>query len=177
MPRIRKEGKGSVMTTLSLPEASRVLFVGIVATALLDVWALTLNRALGLPKTNWAHVGRWVAGLASGAMRHESIAAEPGVSYERAIGWSTHYLVGVVYAALYLVLSTVLSRTPDVYSATLFGAVTVAAPWLILQPGLGAGYFASRTPKPNRTRMLNLLSHLVFGIGLYLGWTLAAVID
>jgi hypothetical protein len=110
-------------------------------------------------------------------MRHESIAGEPGVAYERAIGWSTHYLVGVVYAALYLVISTVLSRTPDVYSATLFGAVTVAAPWLILQPGLGAGYFASRTPKPNRTRMLNLLSHLVFGIGLYLGWTLAARID
>lgn len=166
----------TMYTTMYLPEASTVLFVGIVATAVLDLWALALNRVLGLPRTNWAHVGRWVAGLTSGAVRHESIAAEPSVAYERAIGWSTHYLVGVVYAALYLVLSAAWSRTPDVHSATLFGAVTVAAPWLILQPGLGAGYFASRAPKPNRTRVLNLLSHLVFGVGLYFGCTSSALI-
>jgi hypothetical protein len=165
------------MTSIDPSETSSALFVGIVATACLDLWAVGLNRAFGLPKTNWGHVGRWVTGITSGTFRHESIALARPVAHERVVGWVTHYLIGILYATVYLTSLTAASHTPGVKSAIAFGAVTVLAPWLILQPGLGAGYFARQTPKPNLTRALNVLSHLVFGFGLYVGWTLQILMD
>jgi hypothetical protein len=163
------------MSSTYLPEALRILATGIAATAILDIWSLTLNRAFGLPITDWGHVGRWVAGLPSGDFRHTSIAAAPDVARERFIGWSTHYLIGVVYAAGYLIALAAMSRTPSFASAMIFGLATVFAPWLILQPGLGVGYFASKAPRPHVTRTLNLVSHLIFGAGLYFGWRIATL--
>ena len=43
-----------------------------------------------------------------------------------------------------------------------------AAPYLIMQPGLGMGIAASKTPKPNVARLRSLVNHTVFGLGLYL---------
>jgi hypothetical protein len=51
----------------------------------------------------------------------------------------------------------------------LVGIGTVAAPFLLMQPGMGAGMAASRTPAPNAARLQSLLTHAVFGLGLYLG--------
>jgi Protein of unknown function (DUF2938) len=48
------------------------------------------------------------------------------------------------------------------------GLATVAAPFLILQPAFGAGIAASLTPRPNIARVRSLLTHLSFGLGLYL---------
>ena len=45
--------------------------------------------------------------------------------------------------------------------------VTVLAAWLLLQPGLGAGWFASRAPNPMKVRALNIIGHTVFALGLY----------
>jgi hypothetical protein len=38
-----------------------------------------------------------------------------------------------------------------------------------MQPALGLGFMASRTPKPAAVRIMNVSVHAVFGIGLYLG--------
>ena len=47
----------------------------------------------------------------------------------------------------------------------------MAAPFLIMQPGMGAGIAASRTPRPAAARMQSLVTHGVFGLGLYVaGW-------
>ena len=43
-----------------------------------------------------------------------------------------------------------------------------AAPFLLMQPGMGAGIAASRTPRPAIARVHSLLNHLAFGAGLYL---------
>ena len=53
-------------------------------------------------------------------------------------------------------------------AALLVGVVTVAAPFLLMQPGMGAGIAASRTPRPAIARVHSLLNHLAFGAGLYL---------
>lgn len=52
-------------------------------------------------------------------------------------------------------------------SALLAGLVTVAVPWLVMQPGFGMGIAASRTPNPTAARLRSLVTHLVFGLGLY----------
>ena len=53
-----------------------------------------------------------------------------------------------------------------------FGLVTLVAPWLIMQPAMGAGVFATRTPRPTVIRLVNLSMHGVFGVCLYVGWLL-----
>jgi hypothetical protein len=37
-----------------------------------------------------------------------------------------------------------------------------------MQPGLGAGIAASKTPNPNKARLRSLLNHFIFGVGLYI---------
>lgn len=43
-----------------------------------------------------------------------------------------------------------------------------------MQPGMGFGVAASKTPKPNVARLRSLAAHTVFGFGLYLAALLAA---
>jgi hypothetical protein len=38
----------------------------------------------------------------------------------------------------------------------------------VLQPGMGLGIAGSKTPRPNVVRLRALLTHTVFGVGLYL---------
>jgi hypothetical protein len=40
-------------------------------------------------------------------------------------------------------------------------------PFFIMQPSLGLGIAASRTPKPMQARLKSLVTHTVFGVGLY----------
>ena len=48
---------------------------------------------------------------------------------------------------------------------------------LILQPGMGAGVAARRTPRPNVARLQSLVTHAVFGAGLYVaGWVARLVV-
>ena len=55
--------------------------------------------------------------------------------------------------------------------AVLVGIGSVAAPFLVMQPARGAGIAASRTPHPWAARLQSLVTHAVFGGGLYAaGW-------
>ncbi|MEW6332336.1 MAG: DUF2938 family protein, partial [Pseudomonadota bacterium] len=42
-----------------------------------------------------------------------------------------------------------------------------AAPFLVMQPGMGAGIAARRTPRPAAARVQSLVTHAIFGLGLY----------
>jgi hypothetical protein len=52
-----------------------------------------------------------------------------------------------------------------------FGAATTLVPYLVMQPSFGLGFAASKTPNPNQARLKSLMTHTVFGVGLYL-WAL-----
>jgi hypothetical protein len=43
----------------------------------------------------------------------------------------------------------------------------VVFPLFILQPSLGLGVAASKSPKPTQARLKSLVTHTVFGLGLY----------
>jgi hypothetical protein len=43
----------------------------------------------------------------------------------------------------------------------------VVFPLFILQPSLGLGVAASKSPKPAQARLKSLVTHTVFGLGLY----------
>jgi hypothetical protein len=37
----------------------------------------------------------------------------------------------------------------------------------VMQPAMGAGIAASRTPRPNLARLRSVVTHTVYGLGLY----------
>lgn len=144
------------------------VLIGVGATALIDLWAIARKRLLGIPALDYALVGRWFGHMARGRFRHERIAAAPSMPWERLIGWSAHYLTGIVFAALLLALwGPEWARQPSIGPALLVGVGSVLAPFLLMQPGMGAGIAASRTPRPAAARVQTLVTHTIFGVGLY----------
>ncbi len=144
------------------------VFIGVGATAFMDVWALLMNRLFDIPSLNYAMVGRWLGHVFGGRFFHNQIAQSSPVAGEMALGWGAHYLIGVVFAAAFLfVWGIEWAANPDIVSALLFGVLTVAAPFFIMQPGMGAGVAGANTPAPNITRMRSLMAHVSFGVGLY----------
>ncbi|MCC2676824.1 MAG: hypothetical protein K0R58_3771 [Ramlibacter sp.] len=146
-----------------------VVLVGIAATGVMDAWLLALAR-LGMPTTDWRLVGRWVASMRQGRFAHASIAQAPAVRFEHALGWLTHYAVGIAYAlALVAFTGTAWLRQPAVLPAVAFGLATVVMPLFVMQPAMGSGFAASKTAAPWRNRLRALANHGVFGLGLYIG--------
>ena len=146
----------------------RAILIGIGATALLDLWALVLNRIFGFPMANWALVGRWFCHLARGKVVHDDIAKAPAFPLELMVGWIGHYAVGIVFAGILLAVAPAgWAEHPTLMPALIVGLVTVGAGWFLLQPGMGAGIAAAKRPNANQIRALNIAGHLVFGLGLY----------
>ena len=146
----------------------RILVMGITATVAIDLWATFANRMLGWPRTNWGMVGRWIGHMRDGQFTHISIGSSPPIVHESILGWVFHYVVGCIYAALYQTYANIVHMgQPTLVSAVLFGLVTLLSPWLLMQPALGLGIFASKAPRPALVRMQNLIIHIIFGLALY----------
>jgi hypothetical protein len=145
------------------------LLIGAGATVLMDLWSIVRTRLLHVPAMSYALVGRWLAYLPRGQFRHNPIAASPPVRGELLIGWVAHYAIGIAFAATLLFLFGLdwVCR-PTLGPALIVGIGSVMAPFLIMQPGMGAGIAASRTAKPATVRFNSLLTHTIFGLGLYL---------
>jgi hypothetical protein len=142
--------------------------VGLGATLLMDFWALFLKGAFGIPSANYCLVGRWIGHMPEGTFMHPSIAAAPQKRSECAVGWITHYVVGTVYALVFVALvSGGWLVRPTLLPALLFGVGSVLVPFLIMQPSFGLGIAASKTPDPTQARLKSLMAHTVFGVGLY----------
>lgn len=146
------------------------IIIGLAATIAMDVWAVLLYLFLGQSKPNWAPAGRWFHRVARGHFIHQDISAIEAFPQEQAVGWFGHYLVGVLYGVIFaLIVGGNWFLTPTFLPAWIFGIVTIGAGWFIMQPGMGFGIAASRTPNPNKVRFLNFAAHTVFALGMYAG--------
>jgi len=143
--------------------------VGLGAVLIMDLWNLFLQRAFNISSLNFCLVGRWLSLMPSGTFTHASIAAARKRPVECAIGWIAHYLIGITFAVM-LVLLTSGSwlEGPSLIPALLVGIGTVPIPYFIVQPALGFGIAAAKTPNPTQARLKSLITHTVFGVGLYL---------
>lgn len=149
-----------------------LVFTGMGATMVMDGWGVARKPLLGVPPPDYSMVGRWIGHMAHGRFRHDRIATASPIAGERVLGWSIHYLTGVAFAAaLIWIVGFDWLRHPTLAPALAFGIVTVVAPFLLMQPGMGAGVAASRTPHPGSARLQSLITHAVFGLGLWAaGW-------
>jgi hypothetical protein len=144
------------------------IVMGIGATLVMDLWNLFLKRAFSIPSLNYCLLGRWLRHMPGGTFRHASITAAPQKPFECAVGRIAHYTIGVVLALVFvgLVSGDWIAR-PTLLPALIYGVATVVFPFFIMQPSLGFGVAASRTPKPVWARAKSLVTHTVFGVGLY----------
>ncbi|MBT0960692.1 DUF2938 domain-containing protein [Denitromonas iodatirespirans] len=146
----------------------KVFLIGVGATAIMDLW-LALLRRFGVQGLNFALLGRWVGHLARGTLVHPAIAKAAAIRDERVLGWGAHYAVGVAFAALLVaVFGVAWLERPTVLPAVLLGVATVVAPLFVMQPAMGAGFAASKTPTPLKNCVRSVVNHAVFGLGLYL---------
>lgn len=151
-----------------LEVATRAALIGVGATVMLDLWNALLRRLFGVSSLSMRMLGRWFGHILRGRFTHDSIAEAPPIPGERTIGWSAHYAIGITWAAVLLAIWGLgWARRPTLLPAMIVGLVTVAAPFFVMQPGLGLGIAASRAPRPNLARLKSLASHTVYGIGLY----------
>lgn len=145
------------------------VLIGAGATAVMDVWTIARRALFAVPLANYAMVGRWLAYLPRGRFMHHPISKSPAVRGERAVGWIAHYLIGMAFAAVLLAIwGLEWTRHPTLTPALIVGLGSVAAPFLVMQPGMGAGIAASKTPNPANARIQSVVTHGIFGLGLYL---------
>lgn len=144
------------------------IIVGLGATLVMDLWGVFLKRTFSIPSLNYCLVGRWLRHMLEGTFKHVSIAAAPQKRFECTVGWIAHYVIGAVFALVLVALAPGgwLAR-PTLLPPLLFGIGTVLVPFFIMQPSLGLGIAASKTPSPTRARLKSLMTHTVFGAGLY----------
>jgi DUF2938 family protein len=152
-------------------EASYILgamAVGIGATLVMDLWNLFLKRVFGIQSLNYCLLGRWLRHMPEGTFRHASIAAAAPKSLECTVGLIAHYTIGIVFAvALVVFTSGDWLAQPTLLPALLYGIGTVVFPFFLMQPSFGLGIASSKTPNPTQARLKSLMTHTVFGFGLY----------
>ncbi len=90
------------------------------------------------------------------------------IAHDLRLGWLTHYAVGIAYAGL---LGAVLvfhwARAPTPLPALAVGLLTVVVPLFVMQPAMGQGFAAARTPSPMKNCIRSVANHAAFGLGLF----------
>ena len=142
--------------------------IGVGATAFMDLAALARKHLFGTPLADYALVGRWIAFMPRGRFVHRPITASPSVKGEAVIGWAAHYGIGIGFAGVLLaIVEDGWARHPTILPALAMGIASLAAPYFLMQPGMGLGVAASRALNPGAARLRSLVTHSVFGLGLY----------
>jgi uncharacterized membrane protein YagU involved in acid resistance len=107
--------------------------------------------------------------MPNGTFTHNSIKITTPKPMECAIGWIAHYSIGIVLTLLFIILAPVdWIIHPTLLPALLYGICTVIFPLFILQPSLGLGMASSNTPNPTQARIKSIMTHIIFGVGLWL---------
>jgi len=161
---VRKE-HNTVLDSLDLIVPGLVM--GFAGSAVMDVWSAALRRS-GIPTLDYRYLGRWIGHMSRGQFMHQRIASSTPVPAELALGWIAHYAIGVSFAFVLLAIwGQPWLDAPTIGPAIVVGLGTIVAPWLIMQPAMGAGIAGAKSPNPTATRLRNLGTHGAYGLGLY----------
>ena len=143
------------------------VFIGIISTAFMDVIAWILKILFKIMPLNYAFIGRWFLSWTDGKFMHNTIVKSPSKKGEIIWGWGIHYVTGIIWALIYLILNKFYVLNYSFVSALIFAVLTTFVPFLMIQPALGFGFFAKATPHQIISIRNSLVAHIAFGCGLY----------
>lgn len=153
------------------------LLLGIGATIFMDVYAVVMKKLFNIPSLDYALLGRWIGSFPKGVFSHPNIMQATPVKNERALGWLAHYTIGVSFAfVLLLIWGIEWLSAPTLLPALIIGVGTTVFPYFMMQPAFGFGIAGSKTPKPSTVRIKSLMTHTIYGIGLYVAGVVISVI-
>ncbi|MGU3377537.1 DUF2938 domain-containing protein [Chryseobacterium sp. M5A1_1a] len=153
------------------------IIIGIGATIIMDIYSLLMRLVFKIPSLDMGIVGRWIGHFKHGVFSHKNIIHAEEIKGERIIGWTAHYLIGICFAFLLLLIYGVeWAYNPTFFPALAIGILTTIAPWFLMQPAFGFGVAASKLPNPNIARLRSLMAHTIFGIGLYIAGLIFSMI-
>jgi hypothetical protein len=146
----------------------KTILTGIGATLSLDLWVFLL-KLFKIKSLDYRFVGRWLGHIPKGKFFHKNVKDALPIKNEVLIGWIAHYMIGISFACLLVLLygKSWLDK-PILYPALIIGIVTVIAPFFVMQPAFGFGIASAKLPNPNLLRLKSLVTHLVYGLGLFL---------
>ena len=134
------------------------VLVGIGGTAILDLFSFLIERLFGVPATNWRMVGRWLGHMPKGQFVQRDLKQAAPVPGEHALGWVFHYLIGAGYGLLLVAIwGTGWLESPRIVPPIILVLILLVLPYFVMMPGMGMGIAASRTSKPNVTRLKSVL--------------------
>ncbi|WP_329740485.1 DUF2938 family protein [Dyella sp. A6] len=145
------------------------LFTGVISTLVLDIWVRIARLATGIEPTDWGMVGRWLRGIPTGHLVLDGSSPSPPTGGELALGWAFHYVIGIAYAVLILLIWGIgFVGAPTVWPVVFIGVVvSTLAGLMILMPGLGAGLMGARLPNQGAMIAYLIVAHSVYALGLY----------
>lgn len=146
----------------------KIIAIGIGATLILDFWNFLLGL-VGIKSLDYRYLGRWIGNFVNGKFYHNNIMQTPAIRNELLIGWTVHYIIGISFSFLLVIMfgSNWLSH-PLIVPAMITGLGTLLFPLFIMQPALGFGIASSHLPDPFVRVLKSIITHLVYGSGLYL---------
>ncbi|MDD0853634.1 DUF2938 family protein [Halobacteriovorax sp. GB3] len=140
------------------------IFIGILATLFMDLWALTLKKIFSISGLDYRFVGRWVYHFKNLKYFHESIFQSSAYKHEQFLGTFTHYAIGIIFAKVLLLWQ----QNPSLIHCLAIGVITLIAPLFIMQPAFGMGIGASKMPAKFIIWLKSFNAHVSYGLGLYL---------
>ncbi|WP_269915466.1 DUF2938 family protein [Acinetobacter sp. HY1485] len=144
------------------------IWIGILATAVMDFIAWLRATFFNTKSLNYALIGRWILSFKDGRWVHNTILTTSPKYGETWFGWAVHYLIGILFSYVYLQLNLYFAFQYTILNILGFASLTTLIPFLMMQPALGFGFFACKTPKPLNSILNSLIAHLAFGFGLYI---------
>src|SRR5262245_39360049 len=152
------------------PNAWQTLIVGVISTFLMDLFTVAAKGLRLVSPLSPNLVGRWFALVARARPFHADIARAAPVNHELAIALPVHYVIGTTLAALYLwTMFEIGWSSRNLALALAFGLFTNLFPWLLMFPAMGYGFFGANGPEGTRLFLSSLISHVFFGIGIWIG--------
>jgi Protein of unknown function (DUF2938) len=146
----------------------KIIFVGIGATLCVDLWSM-IQSFLKIKSLDYRYVGRWIAFFPKGTFFHDNIMKTAPAAGELLIGWTAHYLIGISFAFLLILFYGIeWLEEPAFYPALVTGIITAVAPLFIMQPAFGFGVASAKLANPNSRRIKSLITHIIYGTGLYI---------
>ena len=143
---------------------------GLFATIIFDLYQLSLNYAYGIEKPKWNLLGRYFLGYKEGKFIRETLIDDEELYNELFWGYFFHYLIGILYGIVFVILNFLLFDYPSILLAYIFGFSTVLGAWCFLMPfAYNLGFFASKSEQKANLLAQNLIAHFVFGTGLFIG--------
>ena len=153
----------------------QVVIVGLGACVIFDVWQQIFHRVTSIPPSDWSMVGRWAINLVtSSQLVTHNLESQPERKGELWVGWLVHYIIAIIYAAIFMLLMEAHILNAEFADGLLYGVVSVVVPWLFFMPCLGKGVMGRLTPNPMLVCGLALMMHSIFGAAIGLGFSFFA---